>query len=195
MDGALPTQGTTPATKARLSLHLTNGLGLIHTPKGFVGSTADKFWYELADNALAECWNKEALGVSSKSGTTLNNSTCKQNILFPDIIHRSCCLIKTKLLKLLNWQMAVPNDLSLLAFQQQELFVVTQMATSNANAHFPTGSMDLNQPRTGKLLKVLLHITKEYLLQRHPHCVLCCNLITPNFCPRNMSHSRHLLAF
>lgn len=195
MAGALPTQGTAPSTEARQSLHLTNGLGLIHTPKGFVCSTADKFWYELADNVLAECWNKEAVGVSSKLRTTLNNSTWKQNIIFPAIIHRSCSLIKTKLLKPLNWQMAAPNDLSLLAFQQQELFVVTQMATSNANAHFPTGSMDLNQPRTGKLLKVLLHITMEYLLQRHPHRVLCCNLIISNFCPRNRSHSRHSLAF
>lgn len=38
------------------------------------------------------------------------------------------------------------------------------MASCNANAHFPTGSTNLKQPGTVKLLKVLLYVTEEYFL-------------------------------
>lgn len=40
----------------------------------------------------------------------------------------------------------------------------TQMASCNANAHFPTGSTNVKQPGTVKLLKVLLYVTEEYFL-------------------------------
>lgn len=53
MDGALPAQGTTAATKAMLSLHLTNRLRLTHIPKGALSQT--NFAYEMADNEPAEC--------------------------------------------------------------------------------------------------------------------------------------------
>lgn len=60
--------------------------------------------------------------------------------------------------------MAIPNDLSVVSIQIAVVCCHTQMASSNANTHFPIGSTNLNQPRTVKLLKVLLCITEEYFL-------------------------------
>ena len=53
MDRALPAQGATAATKALLSLHLTNRLRLIHTLKG--ASLQTNIAYEMADTAPVEC--------------------------------------------------------------------------------------------------------------------------------------------
>lgn len=61
--------------------------------------------------------------------------------------------------------MAIANDLSVVSIQIAGVVCCqTQMASCNANAHFPIGSTNLNQPRTVKLLKVLLCITEEYFL-------------------------------
>jgi len=61
--------------------------------------------------------------------------------------------------------MAMPNDLSVVSIQiAGGVCCHTQMASCNANAHFPLGSTNPNQPRTAKLLKVLLYTTEEYFL-------------------------------
>lgn len=78
MGGAPSAQGTTAAAEAMLSEDLTNGLSLIHTPKG--ASLQTHFAYEAADNAPAECRNTEAAGIFSKLGTTLNNSALSRTL-------------------------------------------------------------------------------------------------------------------
>lgn len=61
--------------------------------------------------------------------------------------------------------MAAANALSVVSIHMAGAVCChTQMASCNANALFPTGSTNLKQPGSVKLLKVLLCIPEEYFL-------------------------------